>query len=63
MLEKALSRNVVTYEELQTTLYKIELALKNRPLTFTLANLYDAFLKPNLLLHGRRLSVPQKKTA
>ena len=53
---------MVTYEELQTTLYKIELALKNRPLTFTLANLYDAFLKPNLLLHGRRLNVPQKKT-
>ena len=30
---------------------------------FTLENLYDAFLKPNLLLHGRRLNAPQKKTA
>ena len=62
LLEKALSRNVVTYEELQTTLYKIELVLKYRPLKFALANLCDAFLKPNLLWHGRRLNFPQKKT-
>ena len=54
---------MVTYEELQTTLYKIELVLKNTPLKFTLENPNNAFLEPNHLLHGRRLNVPQKKTA
>ena len=63
MLEKALSRNAVTYEELQTTLYKIELVLKNTPLKFTLENPNNAFFKPNHLLHGRQLNVPQIKTA
>ena len=63
MLEKALGRNVVTYEELQTTLYKIELVLKNTPLKFTLENPKYAFSEPNHLLHGRRLNAPQKKTA
>ena len=54
---------MVTCEELQTTLYKIESVLKNRPLTFTFENLNDSFLKPNLLLHERRLNISQKKTA
>ena len=62
-LEKSLSRNAVTYEELQTALYKIELALKNTPLKFTLQNPNNAFLEPNHVLHGRRLNVSQKKTA
>ena len=60
--EKALSRNVVTYEELQTALYKIELVLTNTLLKFTLENPNNAFLEPNHLLHGRRLNFPQKKT-
>ena len=54
---------MVTYEELQTTLYKMELVLKNAPLKFTLENPNNAFFEPNHLLHGRRLNVPQKKTA
>ena len=61
-LEKSLSRNAVTYEELQTALYKIELELKNTPLKFTLQNPNNAFLEPNHVLHGRRLNVSQKKT-
>ena len=61
--KKALSRNVVTYEELQTALYKIELVLTNTLLKFTLENPNNAFLELNHLLHGRRLNVPQKKTA
>ena len=63
MLEKALDRNVVTYEELKTRLYKIELVLKNTPLKFTLENPNNAFFEPNHLLHGRQLNVPQIKTA
>ena len=46
-LEKPLSRNALTYEELQTALYKIELELKNTPLNFTLQNPNNAFLEPN----------------
>ena len=57
------SRNAVTYEELQTALYKIELALKNTPLKFTLQNPNNAFQEPNHVFHGRRLNVSQKKTA
>ena len=60
--KKALSRNVVTYEELQTALYKVELVLTNTLLKFTLENPNNAFLEPSHLLHGRRLNVPQKKT-
>ena len=55
-LKKILGKNTVTYEELQTILYEIELVLNNRPLTFTYENPNDAVLTPNHLLFGRRLN-------
>ena len=56
-LKKVLGRNTVTYEELQTILYEIELILNNRPLTFTYENPNDPVLTPNHLLFGRRLNL------
>ena len=35
-LKKILGKNTVTYEELQTILYEIQIILKNRPLTLSM---------------------------
>ena len=56
-LKKILGKNTVTYEELQTILYGIELVLNNRPLTFTYENPNDSVLTPNHLLFGRRMNI------
>ena len=56
-LKKIWGKNTVTYEELQTKLYEIEIILNNRLLTFTFENPNDPVLTPNHLLFDRRLNL------
>ena len=55
-LKKVLLNAKLSYEELQTVLFEIEMVLNNRPLTFTYEEPGDEVLTPNHLLFGRRLN-------
>ena len=56
-MEKKIRKKTVTYEELQTILYEIDIILNNRPLTFTYENPNDPVLTHNHLIFGRRLNL------
>lgn len=55
-LKKVLGRAMVTKRELQTVLMEIEMAVNDRPLTYTSASLDDLLpISPSLLTRGRQL--------
>ena len=56
-MKKILGKNTITYEELQTILYEIDIILNNILLTFTYENPNDPLLSPNHLLFGRCLNL------
>ncbi|XP_028408219.1 uncharacterized protein LOC114530797 [Dendronephthya gigantea] len=54
-LKKTLGRAFVTFEELQTVLCEIEVAINNRPLAYVSDDDLDEALTPFHLMHGRNV--------
>ena len=52
-LKKTLGKAFVTFEELQTVLCEIEMAINNRPLAYVSDDDLDDALTPHHLIHGR----------
>ena len=46
----------LSYDEMQTVLFVVEMILNNRPLAFLYPNEIENALTPNQLLFGRRLT-------
>ena len=55
-LKKLIGHSRLTFEELLSVLYEIEMILNNRPLTFVYNELTHEPLTPNHLIYGRQLS-------
>ena len=55
-LKKTLGKAFVTFEELQTILCEIEVAMNNRPLAYLSEDDLDEALTPFHLMYGRSIS-------
>ncbi|CAB4007545.1 PREDICTED: uncharacterized protein LOC100197852 [Paramuricea clavata] len=59
-LKKTLGKAFITFEELQTILCEIEVAINNRPLAYVSEDDLDVALTPFHLMHGRSMSTGKK---
>ena len=59
-LKKTLGKAFVTFEELQTILCEIEVAVNNRPLAYVSEDDLDEALTPFNLWYGRSISTPKQ---
>ena len=62
LLRKELKTYKLTYEQLQTILFEIEIIINNRPITYFYNDESESCLTPNHLLFGRTLLLSNPST-
>ena len=63
MLKKDLQNCRLSYDEMQTVLFEVEMILNNRPFTYVYPDEIENAITPNHLLFGRTLtSTPDRNT-